>query len=62
DRIDVLAKQKVVLRAGRTEVVLEGRDVTFACPGTFTVKAGQVPLGSPQTGTTPPTPATIAGL
>ncbi|KGO99330.1 type VI secretion system Vgr family protein [Novilysobacter defluvii] len=62
DRIDVLAKEKVVLRAGRTEVVLEGGDITFACPGTFTVRAGQVPSGSPQTGTTRSTPATIAGL
>jgi len=45
DRVDVLAKEKVVLRAGKTEVVLEGGDITFACPGTFTVRAGQVPLG-----------------
>ena len=45
DRIEVLAKEKLVLRAGQTRVVLEGGDVTFACPGTFTVKAGQVPFG-----------------
>src|SRR5690606_7116142 len=43
--IDVLAKEKVVLRAGQAEVVLAGGDITFTCPGTFTVKAGQVPFG-----------------
>ncbi|WP_036213989.1 type VI secretion system Vgr family protein, partial [Novilysobacter arseniciresistens] len=44
DRIDVLAKQKIVLQAGQTEIVLEGGDITFKCPGNFTVKAGQVPF------------------
>src|SRR5690606_24662474 len=44
ERIDVLAKEKVVLQAGQTEIVLEGGDITFKCPGTFTVKAGQVPF------------------
>ena len=44
ERIDVLAKEKVVLRAGNTEVRLEGGDISFACPGSFTVKAGQVPF------------------
>lgn len=44
ERIDVLAKQKIVLQAGQTEIVLEGGDITFKCPGTFTVKAGQVPF------------------
>lgn len=43
-RIEVLAKEMVVLRAGSTEVRLEGGDITFRCPGTFTVKAGQVPF------------------
>lgn len=44
ERIDVLAKEKVVLQAGQTEIVLEGGDITFKCPGTFVVKAGQVPF------------------
>src|SRR5690606_41928612 len=42
ERGEVLAKEKVVLRAGQTEVVVEGGDISFACPGTFTVKAGLV--------------------
>ena len=44
ERIDVLAKQKIVLQAGQTQITLEGGDITFACPGNFTVKAGQVPF------------------
>ena len=43
-RIDVLAKEKIVLQAGQTQITLEGGDITFACPGNFTVKAGQVPF------------------
>ncbi|WP_313422615.1 type VI secretion system Vgr family protein [Stenotrophomonas rhizophila] len=44
DRIDVLAQQKVVLQAGNSAITLEGGDITFSCPGTFTVKAGQHPF------------------
>ncbi|MCE7031995.1 type VI secretion system tip protein VgrG [Lysobacter sp. GX 14042] len=44
ERIDVLAKEKIVLQAGQARVTLEGGDITFACPGTFTVKAGQLPF------------------
>ncbi|MGY0797714.1 type VI secretion system Vgr family protein [Lysobacter sp. A286] len=44
ERIDVLAKQKIVLQAGQTQIILEGGDITFACSGNFTVKAGQVPF------------------
>src|SRR5690606_22979370 len=32
------------------EIVLEGGDITFKCPGTFVVKAGQVPFRSGATG------------
>ncbi|WP_258530234.1 DUF2345 domain-containing protein, partial [Xanthomonas oryzae] len=39
-----LAQQKIVLQAGRTSITLEGGNITFACPGTFTVKAGQHPF------------------
>ena len=45
-RIDVLAKSKIVLQAGQTRITLEGGDITFACPGNFTVKAGEVPFKS----------------
>lgn len=44
DRIDVLASKKIVLQAGQTQVTLEGGDITFACPGTFTVKASEHPF------------------
>ncbi len=44
ERIDVLAKDKIVLQAGQTRITLEGGDITFACPGEFRVKAGQVPF------------------
>ncbi len=44
ERIDVLASQKIVLQAGQTRVTLEGGDVTFECPGMFTVKAAQHPF------------------
>ena len=40
----MLAKSKIVLQAGKTQITLEGGDITFACPGNFTVKAGEVPF------------------
>ena len=40
DRIDILAKDKIVLQAGQSTVTLEGGNITFACPGNFTVKSG----------------------
>ena len=46
ERIDVLAKAKIVLQAGQTRVTLEGGDVTFECPGSFTVKATEHPFSS----------------
>jgi type VI secretion system secreted protein VgrG len=41
DGIDIKASKKIVLQAGQASVTLEGRDITFACPGTFSVKGGQ---------------------
>ncbi|WP_439444645.1 type VI secretion system Vgr family protein [Xanthomonas translucens pv. translucens] len=43
-RIDVLAQHKIVLQAGQTRITLEGDDITFACPGQFTVKASRHPF------------------
>ncbi|AEQ95527.1 Rhs element Vgr protein [Xanthomonas oryzae pv. oryzicola BLS256] len=43
-RIDVLAQHKIVLQAGQTRITLEGGDITFACPGQFTVKASMHPF------------------
>ena len=33
-----------MLQAGQTKVTLEGGDITFECPGSFTVKAAQHPF------------------
>jgi type VI secretion system secreted protein VgrG len=41
DSIEIKAKQKIVLQAGQAAVTLEGGDITFACPGTLSVKGGQ---------------------
>ena len=41
DVIEIKAKQKIVLQAGQSSVTLEGGNITFACPGNFTVKGGQ---------------------
>ncbi|MEC5164227.1 uncharacterized protein (DUF2345 family) [Janthinobacterium sp. CG_S6] len=41
DVIEIKAKEKIVLQAGQSSVTLEGGDITFACPGSFTVKGGQ---------------------
>jgi len=38
DEIHILAKDKIVLQAGQSSVTLEGSNITFACPGTFSVK------------------------
>jgi type VI secretion system secreted protein VgrG len=41
DVIEIKANQKIALQAGQSSVTLEGGDITFACPGNFTVKGGQ---------------------
>ncbi len=41
DVIEIKAKEKVVLQAGQSSVTLEGGNITFACPGNFTVKGTQ---------------------
>ncbi|HBZ07114.1 MAG TPA: type VI secretion system tip protein VgrG, partial [Massilia sp.] len=41
DCIEIKAKQKIVLQAGQSAITLEGGDITFACPGKFTVKGGK---------------------
>jgi type VI secretion system secreted protein VgrG len=41
DCIEIQAKDKIVLQAGQSAVTLQGGDITFACPGTFSVKGGQ---------------------
>jgi type VI secretion system secreted protein VgrG len=41
DCIEIQAKDKIVLQAGQSAVTLAGGDITFACPGTLSVKGGQ---------------------
>lgn len=41
DAIEVKANKKIVLQAGQASVTLEGQNITFACPGTFSVKGSQ---------------------
>jgi type VI secretion system secreted protein VgrG len=41
DVITIQAKTKVVLQAGKSSITLDGGDITFACPGNFTVKGGK---------------------
>ena len=41
DSIEIKAKEKIVLQAGQSSITLEGGNITFACPGSFTVKGGQ---------------------
>jgi type VI secretion system secreted protein VgrG len=39
--IEIRASKKIVLQSGQSAVTLEGGDITFACPGTFSAKGGQ---------------------
>jgi type VI secretion system secreted protein VgrG len=41
DGIDIKAKEKIVLQAGQSAITLEDGNITFACPGEFTVMGGQ---------------------
>jgi type VI secretion system secreted protein VgrG len=41
DCVEIKAKQKIVLQAGQSAITLERGDITFACPGKFSVKGGK---------------------
>jgi type VI secretion system secreted protein VgrG len=41
DSIEIKAKERIVLQAGQSSITLDGGNITFACPGKFTVKGGQ---------------------
>lgn len=41
DSIEIKANGKIVLQAGQASITLEGGNIMFACPGTFSVKGGQ---------------------
>jgi len=42
DEIHLLTKEKIVLQAGQSSVTLEGSNITFACPGKFSVKGSGI--------------------
>ncbi|MFT3734383.1 MAG: DUF2345 domain-containing protein [Rhodocyclaceae bacterium] len=46
DEIHVLANSKIVLQAGQSSITLEGANITFACPGNFTVKGANNVMAS----------------
>jgi type VI secretion system secreted protein VgrG len=46
DSISINAKTKIVLKAGQTSITLDGANITFACPGTFSVKGSAHSLDS----------------
>ncbi|KAB2923560.1 MAG: DUF2345 domain-containing protein, partial [Dechloromonas sp.] len=50
DEIHLLAKDKIVLQAGQSSVTLEGQNITFACPGTFSVKGSNQAFLGPGNG------------
>lgn len=39
DEIHIQASNSITLTAGQSQIVISGGDITFTCPGTFTVKA-----------------------
>ena len=39
--IHINAAKKITLKAGQSSITLDGANITFACPGTFKVKAGK---------------------
>jgi type VI secretion system secreted protein VgrG len=41
DVIEIKAKEKIVIQTGQSAITLEGGNITFACPGNFTVKGGK---------------------
>ena len=43
-RIDLIAKTRIVLQADSASITLQGADITFACPGVFSVKGSEHPL------------------
>jgi type VI secretion system secreted protein VgrG len=55
--IHVLAKGILTLQAGQSAVTLQGGDVTFACPGSFSVKGSGNAFVGPASG-----PANLASL
>jgi len=64
DCIEIKASKKIVLQAGQAAVTLEGGDITFACPGKFSVKGGKHLFdgGGRGAASFSPLPSSTAGL
>ncbi|TCV90684.1 type VI secretion system Vgr family protein [Sulfurirhabdus autotrophica] len=45
DKIEIMANTKITLQAGQSSITLDGGNITFACPGTFSVKGANHPFG-----------------
>ncbi|AJX30285.1 type VI secretion system Vgr family protein [Burkholderia oklahomensis] len=58
ERIDVLAKDAIVLQQGPNRITLKGGDITVETPGQFLVKAGAHPFPGPaaESASLPPLP------
>ena len=41
DEVRIQASKSITLTAGQSQIVIEGGDITFSCPGTWTVKGGE---------------------
>ena len=64
DEIKVLASTKIEFIAGQSKITLDGVNITFACPGSFTVKAGSHGWRGPGSGAAEfsPLPDATAGI
>ncbi|MCU5784944.1 Rhs element Vgr protein, partial [Alcanivorax balearicus MACL04] len=49
-KVSVLAKEKITLQSGEVEIVLDGANIFFRCPGTFTIKGSIKSLEPGQAG------------
>ncbi|MFV5215091.1 DUF2345 domain-containing protein, partial [Azonexus caeni] len=50
DEIHILANKQIRLVGGQSSVTLEGSNITFACPGTFSVKGSSNAFTGPGSG------------
>jgi type VI secretion system secreted protein VgrG len=64
DCIEIKASKKIVLQAGQAAITLDGGDITFACPGKFSVKGGKhlFDRGGRGVASFSPLPSSTAGL
>ncbi len=44
DRIELIAKDRIVLQSGTSSITLQGTNITVVCDGAFTVRGGEHPI------------------